>query len=305
MSNNKTPRVALLDGGLGQEIYRRAPQVHSPLWSVEVMRRHPEIVTSAHIDFIRAGATTVTLNTYTATPSRLGKHGLKDQLQTLHRQAFAALSQAIASTNAQVDIAACLPPLEASYQGQPEHNFQQLFSEFAKLVELQAEADLFMIETMTNSLEASAACKAASEAAKPFALSFRLEPDGRLKSGESLAQAVSATADYAPGSILLNCCEPETIATAMPELARLHPCVGGYANGFISIEPLADGGSVDELEAREDITPAVYTEQAQGWLRDGAKVVGGCCEITPSHIQHLAAELCKDYLLVRLSRLLV
>jgi S-methylmethionine-dependent homocysteine/selenocysteine methylase len=34
--------VSLLDGGLGQEIYRRAPSVSSPLWSVAVMQAHPD-----------------------------------------------------------------------------------------------------------------------------------------------------------------------------------------------------------------------------------------------------------------------
>ena len=55
--------VALLDGGLGQEIYRRAMNVTSLLWSVAVMREQPEVVTDVHADFIRAGARTLTLNT--------------------------------------------------------------------------------------------------------------------------------------------------------------------------------------------------------------------------------------------------
>ncbi len=46
--------VALLDGGLGQEIYRRAMNVTSLLWSVAVMREQPEVVTDVHADFIRA-----------------------------------------------------------------------------------------------------------------------------------------------------------------------------------------------------------------------------------------------------------
>ncbi len=48
--------VVLLDGGLGQEIYRRARSVSSPLWSVAVMQEQPEVVTAVHADFIRAGA---------------------------------------------------------------------------------------------------------------------------------------------------------------------------------------------------------------------------------------------------------
>jgi homocysteine S-methyltransferase (EC 2.1.1.10) len=67
--------IALLDGGLGQEIYQRGPDVSSKLWSVAVMLKHANIVKDVHKDFIRAGAKTHTLNTYPATPTRLAKAG--------------------------------------------------------------------------------------------------------------------------------------------------------------------------------------------------------------------------------------
>ena len=90
--------VVLLDGGLGQEIYRRARSVSSPLWSVAVMQEQPEVVTAVHADFIRAGAKTLSLNTYAATPTRLREQGLLDQLATIHQQAFDVLGQAIRNT---------------------------------------------------------------------------------------------------------------------------------------------------------------------------------------------------------------
>lgn len=295
--------VVLLDGGLGQEIYRRACNVSSPLWSVAVMQEQPEVVMAVHKDFIRAGATTLTLNTYTATPTRLHRQGILDQLTNIHQQAFSALEQAIEVTGAQVDIAGCLPPLAASYQGQPTRSFEDLRDEFAQLVKLQAAADVFLIETMTNSLEARAACAAVSELGKPYSVAFRLEANGQLKSGETLAEAVAAIRCYAPTAVMLNCCDPELITTAMPELVELYPYVGGYANGFKSVEVLAQGGSVDALQARDDLAPAAYLKYVQQWLADGATVVGGCCDITPAHIQHIASALKGEFELIRLSQL--
>jgi len=159
--------VALLDGGLGQEIYRRARDVSSPLWSVAVMREQPDVVIDVHADFIRAGARTLTLNTYAATPTRLAREGLGDEIGAIHQRAFEVLERAIAITGADVDIAGCLPPLVGSYRGQPARTFEDLKSEFDILVKLQGGADVFLIETMTNSLEASAACAAAGESGKP------------------------------------------------------------------------------------------------------------------------------------------
>lgn len=295
--------VVLLDGGLGQEIYRRAHSVSSPLWSVAVMQEQPEVVMAVHIDFIRAGAKTLSLNTYTATPTRMGKQGMLDQLAGTHQQAFGALARAIDTTGASVDIAGCLPPLAASYQGQPARTFEDLREEYALLVKLQAAADVFLIETMTNTLEARAACAAASDLGKPYGVAFRLEANGKLKSGETMGEAVAAVSPYAPTAVMLNCCGPEVVSAAMPALAGIHPCVGGYANAFKSVEALASGGSVDALEAREDVSPQAYMAHVQQWLTDGATVVGGCCDITPAHILHSADVLAKEFELIRFSQL--
>lgn len=295
--------IALLDGGLGQEIYRRARTVSSPLWSVAVMLEQPDVVTGVHEDFIRAGAKTLTLNTYAATPTRLRKQGMYDQIAAIHQKAFLALENAIEATGIAVDIAGCLPPLAASYQGEPSRSFEDLREEYRVLVKLQAGADVLLVETMTNILEARAACAAARELGKPFGVSFRLEVDGGLKSGESMAEAVAAVADYSPTAVMLNCCDLEILTAAMPQLVVMYPCVGGYANAFESVEAVAAGGLVDSLEARADVSPRVYAEQVQQWLATGASVVGGCCEITPDHIRRLSEELANEYRLVRFSAL--
>jgi S-methylmethionine-dependent homocysteine/selenocysteine methylase len=294
--------IVLLDGGLGQEIYRRAAKVSSLLWSVAVMHEQPDVVTAVHSDFIRAGAKTLSLNTYAATPSRLLRHGQLEQLAAIHQNAFELLEQAVKATGACVDIAGCLPPLAGSYQNQPVRSFEDLRDEYSVLVKQQAMADVLLIETMTNTLEACAACAAASELGKPYSVSFRLEADGKLMSGETLAEAVAAVSPYSPAAVTLNCCDPELISAVMPELVRLHPCVGGYANAFKSVEAMAQGGLADALEVRTDISPQAYTAHVRQWLKDGATVIGGCCEITPEHVRHIVETLADDYEFIRFSQ---
>ena len=68
--------IALLDGGLGQEIQKRSMTKAHPLWSVKVMLDQPDIVTKVHRDFILSGAKVITLNTYTASKTRMTSHGL-------------------------------------------------------------------------------------------------------------------------------------------------------------------------------------------------------------------------------------
>jgi S-methylmethionine-dependent homocysteine/selenocysteine methylase len=266
------------------------------------MQEQPDVVTAVHADFIRAGARTLSLNTYAATPSRLRRHGQLEQLAAIHQNAFELLGQAVDATGARVDVAGCLPPLAGSYQGAPARSFEDLRDEYAVLVKHQAAADVLLIETMTNTLEACAACAAASELGKPYSVAFRLEADGKLMSGETLAEAVAAVSYYSPPAVMLNCCAPELISAAMPELVKLHPCVGGYANAFKSVEAMARGGSVDALEAREEISPQADVAHVRQWLADGATVIGGCCEITPEHVRYIVETLADDYEFIRFSQ---
>ena len=70
--------------------------------------------------------------------------------------------------------------------------------------------------------------------------------------------------------------------------------VGAYANGFISVDSLYPGDTVEELSIRQDMSPQQYAEHAMSWVRNGASIIGGCCEIGPGHIKALHSRLCHE-----------
>lgn len=140
---------------------------------------------------------------------------------------------------------------------------------------------------------ARAATVAAAESHLPVWTAFTVDDgDGtRLRSGESLAAAARDVVDAGAERVLVNCSVPEALTAAMSELARLGVPFGGYANGFTAVAELQPGGTVDVLEARNDLDPNAYAEHALGWIEPGARMVGGCCEVGPAHIAALAQRL--------------
>lgn len=291
---NPLKNVCLLDGGLGQEIYRRASSANSYLWSVEVMRREPDVVAAVHRAYIEAGSRVCTLNTYAATPDRLAHEGLGDSLEAIHQQALAICRSAVESSKHAVNIAGSLGPLVGSYRDSPALSDEVMVSHYRRLCVAQEGVDLFLIETMTNSREAMAACQAASETKLPYALGLRVETNGLLHSGESLLETVKRTMVYKPSAVLINCSEPEITTQIMPQLANRGVPFGAYANGFVSIDAMRQGQKVEALERRQDVTIDAYTDWVLKWIDAGANVVGGCCEITPAHIHHVCQTLEKQ-----------
>ena len=280
--------VGLLDGGVGQEIYQRAGKPRHALWSVEVMMNQPDIVREVHTDYLSAGAKTLCLNTYTATPTRLKRAGVTHSIESIFSLASNTLESIRESSDIHFDIAGVLAPIEGSYLSNPPRSYQSLLDEFRMICALQPEVDLLMIETMSNSTEARAACHAAKETGKLFTLGIRVEPNGLLRSGESVEELLTAVNEFEPQGYWINCSAPEDVPVALKQIAGQHKPFGAYANGFSSIEPLAAGNSVAELMERKDLTPKQYAELALDWFNTGARLIGGCCAISPKHMQQTA-----------------
>lgn len=284
-----------LDGGMGQTLIQRSKRPLSNLWSAEIMFHEPELVTQLHLEFILAGARVITLNTYTATPDRLAANHVSQWLEPLHNKAIQAAQEAIAQSGKQdILIAGCLPPLIASYRPDVAPDENAAFESYTKLVALQASAsDVFICETMSSIVEATSACRAAKTSNKPVWVALCVsdtQPD-HLRGGESLRDAVHALLPLSPDAILLNCSRPESITQALPIIEGYGVTFGAYANGFESVTSLYPGETVKTLQTRTDFTPKQYAKFAQSWRSMGARIIGGCCEVTPEHIHILNTEL--------------
>lgn len=286
--------LTILDGGMGQELQKRSSAPAHPLWSAKVMLDSPEIIQSVHEDFIRAGAEVTTINAYSATPERLERNGEPDWFKPLQALSIDLAMAARDAVGADVRIAGCLPPLHASYRPDLSPDFADNLRRYSEIVAEQADrVDLIQCETMGSIAEATAACTAAVATGLPVWVGLTVKDDGSqtLRSGEPLVDALAALDGLGAEAILLNCSIPEAIDTALPSLANLGVPFGAYANGFTSIEALKPGGTVDALQARTDLSPARYSDYAEGWVEQGATIIGGCCEVGPDHIRELSKRL--------------
>ncbi len=293
-----TKEIILLDGGVGQEINRRATHTEShPQWSVKVMHDTPKIVVQVQKEFIEAGAKIISLNNYTATPSRMKRYDMMDQYEQTHALAAQCANEALAQTDVardEVNIAGCLPPLAASYVTEGVPPYTQAYDEYCSLIEQQKPlVDLFLVETMSNLVELTAALDALKHYNEKSYVALTCKDDASitLRSGQPLSDALALLRERNAEAVMINCCYPETVDSVIDALSRSSLTFGAYANGFKSVEPLTLGTTVDLLDYRADLTAERYTQHAMSWVEKGAKIIGGCCEISPQHIAHLHVRL--------------
>ena len=280
----------LLDGGMGQELVKRAKNPLTPLWSADVLRDHPDLVVDVHRDFIKAGADVITLSSYAATPTRLAKYNRQAEFEVLQEAAINAARQACDNIKQSPLIAGTLPPLPGSYRPSERLNSQSSQDEYQQIAEQQYKhVDLFLCETMASIEEACISTSVAMKSGLPVWTSFTVnETNGSyLRSGEPINEAAKAVLAEGASALLINCSPPEATSQALVELAPHSGSFGAYANGFVSVEPYQGHATVDVLKSRKEINPQTYAEFAKEWLSMGATILGGCCEIGPEHIAEI------------------
>jgi S-methylmethionine-dependent homocysteine/selenocysteine methylase len=292
---NLPNRTILLDGGMGRELRFRGIDIPDTIWAANGLLVAPHVVRQIHRDFIAAGADIITANTYGIIRSALAKENLEERFADLNQLACKLAQQARDNSTRTVLIAGSLPPLRGSYRpdlvGELD-DILPLYSEQAAL--LAPHVDLLLCETMSSAEEALAAARAACQTGKPVWVAWTLHEDqsGRLRSGETIDEAVVALNALPVSGILANCCAPESITRAMPLLAKTGvKYLGGYANTFqpIPAKWKLNGRKKTDglLEMRTDLDPESYANHAAQWLQAGATVVGGCCGTRPAHIARL------------------
>jgi S-methylmethionine-dependent homocysteine/selenocysteine methylase len=298
-------RPLLLDGGTGRELLKRGVPILTEIWSATALTLAPQIVRQVHDDFIAAGADIITTNTYGISRERMAREGLEDRTLEFSRIAGRIAAEAREAARRRVAVAGSLPPYSGSYRpdkvGAVEH-LLPLYAEQAAA--LEPYVDLYICETMSSAAEGLAAATAACALGKPVWVAWTLHEDrsGRLRSGETVGEAAGAVAHLPIAGFLANCCAPESITVAMPELikaAKGKP-VGGYANTFLPVS--TDWGAyakakhdttdwkvyaAQALPLRDDLPPELFAGHASQWLRSGANLIGGCCGAGPEHIARL------------------
>ncbi len=288
-------KITLLDGGMGQELVARSGDVPTPLWATRVMIDHPNLVKEIHDDYFAAGASVATTNTYNILHDRLEGVGLDPLFHALHLRALTAVHEARAQAGRGI-IAGSMGPLGESYRPDltpPVDVSAPLYAEKARI--MAPHVDVILLETMSSLGLAEGALMGAQAAGKPVWLSVSVhDRDGsKLRSGEPVSGLRDLIQAYPTAAVLANCSMPEAMLAALQELAPLGLPFGAYANGFSEISnlPLPEDESAPEYAHRHDLTPEKYTAFAMQWVELGATIVGGCCEVGPAHIRHLAAAL--------------
>src|SRR5205823_2675207 len=304
-------RIVLLDGAMGtmiqrarlaEEDYRgvrfrdwpRELRGHNDLLSLT----QPRLIRDIHTQYLQAGADIIETNTFNSTAVALADYGMQGLAREMNRAGAELAREAAREWQAKTPerprfVAGVLGPTNKTASISPDVNdpgfraihFDGLVSAYTEAIEglLEGGADLILVETVFDTLNAKAALFAIDDAFErrgsrlPVIISGTItDASGRTLSGQTAEAFYNSVRHARPLAIGLNCAlGAKELRPYVEELARL-------AEGYTSCHPNA--GLPNAFGEYED-TPESMARQLGEWARSGwINIAGGCCGTTPEHI---------------------
>ncbi len=307
-------RILLLDGGFGTMVqpygltetefrgteFADWPTPLKGCNDLLAMTR-PAVVREIHEKYLQAGADIVTADSFNANAVSLADYGLSERAREMacaaariardvadeytarNPQKPRFVAGSVGPTNRTASISADVADPAAR-----EVTFRQLTDAYAEQIEglLEGGADILLIETVFDTLNAKAALYAIDRIAErtgrkvPVMVSGTLaDASGRTLSGQTVEAFCASVTHAGLLSVGLNCAYGAK--QLLPYLERL----AAVAPVRISAHPNA---GLPNVMGGYDETPAMFAEDVGEYMRRGlVNIVGGCCGTTPAHIFEL------------------
>lgn len=271
-----------LDGGMGTLLQEAglAPGEYPERWNLA----HPEIIQKIQKSYFEAGSHVVATNTFGANALKFTHEELAEIIAAAVQNAKIARDKAAAPQPKY--IALDIGPCGKLLKPYGDLAFEDAVSLFAEVVRLGAAngVDLIYIETMSDSYETKAALLAAKENCKlPVFVSNAYGEDGKLMTGASPAAMVAMAEGMGADAIGANCSlEPKQMQDVVAEL---------LANASIPVLLKPNAGLPQETDGKAvyGTLPDEFAADIAAYIRQGVRIVGGCCGTTPAYIQKIVA----------------
>ena len=305
-------KIVILDGANGSELEKRGAKMDRAGWCGPASITHPKILEDIHKDYIKAGAEVITTNTFSSARHVLEYSTFKDQTVAINEKAMeCAISARNHFPDKKVAIAGSISlslvadiideindpaefrnNMKAEFteksirQGNFDHkkilkNFEEQISIFKKY-----NIDLIILEMIINPSICKPAIDAALDSGLPVWLGLSCgdeSEEGDLFAFENSKMKFSETLTTINNdfdAVLLMHSETKNITKGLQEIkSEWNGHLGTYPHKGTYVRP--------NWNFDKNYTPEMYSEDMQGWVEKGVRIIGSCCGMGPEYTYEL------------------
>ncbi len=295
-------KIRILDSGMGQELLARGLVSRGTLWSATSLidEKYHQLVIDTHLSSINAGAEVILTNTFTTRRVRMDQNQVGDKFQFANQKACELAKKAKEISKKNVFIAGSLPAQNDTYVADKRDRdiIKKNFFDQADII--NSYIDFFYLDVISSGREIEIAQQAINKFNKKLLVGLHIKKNGRLPSGESITEVVKKHKNDKWLGAIAACVSMEIIEKTSKEFKELNLPFGFKANLWRVDEPLPvhrfNNAGFNEvgknpnitLGKREDINGKIFCKFAKKIIKNGATILGGCCETDSSHINELS-----------------
>jgi homocysteine S-methyltransferase len=262
------------DGGMGVVLAAAVPGLRVP---EEANLRAPEAVVSAHVSFINAGAELIETNSFGANRRKLGQHYLADEFERINSAAVKLARDAREITGREVLIGAAIGPAG-------EHS-PAPFADQARILEGRG-ADVILLETFYDLDELALAVEGVrSVSSLPLVALMSFDSDAVTMGGVTARAAAERLRELGVDAFGAN--HGRGPAAALEALAEM----SGDGAALAAMPNVGLATFTGSRLAFPHATPEYFAEFAARARDLGARLIGGCCGVTPAQIAAVRAAI--------------
>ena len=273
--------ILLLDGGTGTLLQAEGLKSgESPeTWVIS----HPDQIRRMHLSYYQAGSHVVCTDTFGANLLHFEESELRKIIPGAVRLAREAA--ACADPSLPRFVALDIGPTGQLLKPYGDLDFEKAVEIFKTSIRLGLEEgpDLIFIETMNDSYETKAALLAARECTDlPVFVSNAYGSDAKLMTGADPEAMTVMLEGMGAAAIGTNC-------SLGPDALR--PVVSRYLEASslpVLLKPNAGLPRVENGKTVYDVSPEAFAASVADMVRQGVRIVGGCCGTTPAYISALS-----------------
>ena len=278
--NNKLfdKNYVVLDGAMGTMLQQKGMELGTVPETLNITKS--DWIVDIHKQYIEAGADVVYANTFGA-----NRYKMKDTGYTVDELINAAIANAKeAAKGTDAMVALDMGPIGQLLEPTGNLSFEEAYDIFKEEVVAAKDADIIVIETMTDLLETKAAVLAAKENSNlPVITTMTFEENKRTFTGCSVSAMCLTLEGLGVDAMGVNCSlGPKDLIPIVEEISKWTS---------LPIVVKANAGLPDPVTNTYDVDADQFASIYREMLKYGVRTLGGCCGTKPDYIKAVKAML--------------
>lgn len=281
----------LCDGAMGSLLFERTGRLSESNHIYESFNSdRADLVRQVHLEYLQAGARTLVTNTFAANQTHLAAHDQSDRVAELNgkgvllaREAIELYSRQDADTDPFFVLGSIGPTLDVRETPQEARAIYR--EQISALV--ATGVDALLLETFTSLLHVSAVLEIVQELQEPppvvVHMALHQRSDGSWDQDPQLFARTAA--DLGAHVVGVNCCAPWEARAFLDAVGSLE----AVQNGQIQLSLMPNGGDFQRIGHRylTGVNPEFMGRFAREVVQRGVRLLGGCCDVHPAHINEM------------------